>query len=102
MAVLHVLQACGPAQQCLSLAKVEINTQDLSGSTVAFAPADSIGVDTWAGFRPRKDCPLHPFDGHREMVVRLTTAAGPSRLPSGSRGSVGSCSQVHLGVSCHL
>lgn len=30
------------------LGGVETNTQDLSGSTVAFALADSIGVDTWA------------------------------------------------------
>lgn len=30
------------------LGGVEINPQDLSGSTVAFASADSIGVDTWA------------------------------------------------------
>lgn len=28
--------------------RMEINTQKLSGSTVAFASADSIGVDTWA------------------------------------------------------
>lgn len=56
---------------------MEINTQDLLASTVAFAPADCIRVDTWANFRPGEGCPLHSFDGYREMLIRLTCAAGP-------------------------
>lgn len=27
--------------------------------------------------RPRANCPVHAFDGHREMLVRPTRASGP-------------------------
>lgn len=27
--------------------------------------------------RPRANCPVHSFDGHSEMLARLTRAAGP-------------------------
>lgn len=61
----------------------------LSGPT--FAPADSVGVDTWTSVRPREDCPLRSFDGHRDILLSLA-----------SPHSVASWSQVRLMVSCHF